>query len=250
MNREEAIGHLDEHGYVRLEQALTPEQAQALRERSTELIAAEREPGEREADDAYVYLDGNAQRVWNLVNKGRIYEEMIQHPRVLELQEQLLGDDCILSSFTINLIGPGSEAGRWHNDSPPLGGFPDPLPEQARCANTIYALDDFTPENGATWVVPSSHRRCCAPDEAGQYDDGIQLEARMGDIVVFHGATWHRSGANATDRERMILLGFFCRAFAKPQQDGFRLAQPEVIERATPPLKRLLGFDSQSGLRT
>ena len=50
--------------------------------------------------------------MWSLVNKGRINEEMIQHPRVLELQEYLLGDDCILSSFTVNFIGPGSAAGR------------------------------------------------------------------------------------------------------------------------------------------
>ena len=47
----------------------------------------------------------------------------------------------------------------------------------------------------------------------------------------------------------MILLGFFCRSFMKPQQDQFRLASPEVVERATPTLKRLLGFDSQSGMR-
>jgi len=73
-----------------------------------------------------------------------------------------------------------------------------------------------------------------APDPGGEYDDGIQLKIRMGDIIVFHGATWHASGANRTERGRMILFGFFCRAFAKPQQDGFRLAQPEVIERATP----------------
>ena len=48
----------------------------------------------------------------------------------------------------------------------------------------------------------------------------------------------------------MILLGFFCRSFIKPQQDQFRLASSEVADRATPTLKRLLGFESQSGLRT
>ena len=77
-------------------------------------------------------------------------------------------------------------------------------------------------------MVPGSHKGRCAPDPAGEYDDGIQLKIRMGDIIVFHGATWHASGANRTERGRMILLGFFCRAFTKPQQDGFRLAQPEV----------------------
>lgn len=253
MNREQAIAHLDEQGYVILEGALTPDQANQLRDRSAELIAQERTElitQERAASDEYIYMDGKSQRVWNLVNKGRIYEEMIQHPRVLELQEYLLGDDCILSSFTVNLIGPGSAAGRWHNDSPPLGTFPDPLPSNALCANTIYVLDDFTQENGATWMVPDSHKRSHRPEPQGQYDDGIQLAAHKGDIVVFNGGTWHASGANHTANERMILLGFFCRSFAKPQQDGFRLAEPELVERATPTLKRLLGFESQSGLRT
>jgi len=245
MNSKEAIAHLDEHGYVVLEGALTPDQANQLRDRSAELVNQEREAG-----GEYVYLDDKSQRVWNLVNKGRIYEEMLQHTRVLELQEYLLGDDCILSSFTVNLIGPGSDGGRWHSDSPPLGTFPDPLPPKAFCANTIYVLDDFTPENGATWMVPGSHRRSHRPEPQGEYDDGIQLAAHKGDIVVFNGGTWHASGANHTASERMILLGFFCRSFAKPQQDLFRLAQPELVERATPTLKRLLGFESQSGLRT
>ena len=61
--------------------------------------------------------------MWNLVNKGRIYEEMIQLPQVLALQEYLLGDNCILSSFTVNHIGPGAPAGALHIDFP-LGSFP------------------------------------------------------------------------------------------------------------------------------
>ena len=104
-------------------------------------------------------------------------------------------------------------------------------------------------DNGATRLVPGSYKRGHTPDPEAAYDDVIQLDARRGDIVIIHGATWHSSGANRTREERMILLGFFCRSFMKPQQDQFRLASPEVVERATPTLKRLLGFDSQSGMR-
>ena len=246
MNRDEAISHLDEDGYVVLEGALPPDQANELRDRSAELIAEERTSGHaEEGRGREIYLDGKSQRVWNLVNKGRIYEEMIQHPQVLELQEHLLGDNCILSSFTVNLIGPGSPAGRLHFDAP----LPD-KPSAPFTANTIYVLDDFTPENGATWVVPGSYRRGYGPEPEKEYGDAIQLGAHKGDIVVFHGATWHRSGANRTERERMILLGFFCRSFIRPQHDQFRLARSEVVERAKPTLKRLLGFDSQPSLRT
>ena len=244
MKLEDAKSHLDEHGYVVLKEALTPDQAGALRDRSAELAAAE-----KAGSGEHVYFDGQAQRVWNLVNKGRIFEEMIQLPQVLALQEHLLGDDCILSSFTVNLIGPGAPAGGLHVDFP-LGRFPQPPPPFAFCANTIYVLDDFTPENGATRIVPGSYKRGHTPDPEAAYDDVIQLDARRGDIVIIHGATWHSSGANRTGEERMILLGFFCRSFMKPQQDQFRLASPEVVERATPTLKRLLGFESQSGMRT
>ncbi len=242
MNLENAIAHLDEHGYVVLRKALTPEKADDLRNRSAECVASEK------ADGEHVYFDGQAQRVWNLVNKGRIFEEMIQLPQVLALHEHLLGDDCILSSFTVNLIGPGAPAGGLHVDFP-LGRFPQPAPPFAFCSNTIFVLDDFTSENGATQIVPGSYKRGTPPEPEKEYDDVIQLDARKGDIVIIHGATWHSSGANRTEQERMILLGFFCRSFMKPQQDQFRLASPEVVERATPTLKRLLGFESQSGLR-
>ena len=244
MNKAEAITRLDADGYVILKGAMTLQQADALRDRSAELAAAERKAG-----GEHVYSEGKAQRVWNLVNKGRIYEEMIQLPRLIDLQAQLLGDDCVLSSFTVNLIGPGSEAGRLHFDHP-LGSFPKPLPTEAFCANTVYVLDDFTPENGATRIVPGSFRRGYGPDPEQEYDDEIQLDAKKGDIVVFHGASWHGSGENRSDRDRMILLGVFCRGFMRPQQDQFKLSRPEVVARATPMLKRLLGFNAQSGMRT
>jgi len=239
MTKEEAIAHLDEFGYVVLEGALSPDQTTALRGRSAELIEEDRANGNKHA-----YLDGKSCRVWNLVSKGRIYEEMIQLPQILEYQEYLLGDDCILSSFSINLIGPGSPAGGLHIDGL-LGAFPKPLPMAALCSNSIYVLDDFTPENGATLMVPGSHKRGYGPEPEKEYDDVIQLHARRGDIVIFHGATWHASGTNRSEQERMILLGFFCRSFIKPQQDNVKLAKPEVVERATPVLKRLMGFDSQ-----
>ena len=243
MSKEEAVAQLDEHGYVVLKGALTQDQANALRTRSVELAAVERAAGSE-----HVYHDGKSQRVWSLVNKGRIYEEMIQLPQVLELQEHLLGEDCVLSSFTVNLIGPGAPAGNLHADYP-LASFPKPLPTAAFYANTIYVLDDFTAENGATLMVPGSYKRGYGPDPEQQYDDVIKIAAHKGDIVIFHGATWHASGANESERERIILLGYFCRSFIKPQQDNFKLVRSEVVERATPILKRLLGYDCQSGLR-
>lgn len=240
--KEKLIAHVDEYGYVVLEGALTEDEADELRARSMELARKEREEGGK-----YLYLDGKSQRVWNLVNKGQIFEEAIQNPRVLEFQEYLLGEDCILSSFTVNVIGSGSPASQLHIDYP-LGRLPTPLPGFALCANSVYLLDDFTLENGATRLVPGSHKRGYGPKPGEEYDDIIQVTGKKGDAIIVHGSLWHSSGANHTDKDRVGLLGFFCRSFMKPQQDHLKLVSPEVIERASPTLKRLLGLNSQPNL--
>lgn len=234
----ELLTHLDEQGYVVLEGILSAAQAEALRRRSIELAAQEHAGG------AVRYLDGKSQRVWNLVNKDPLFAEVIQLPAVLALHEYLLGTDCILSSFTVNLIGPGSPAGALHIDYP-LSKLPPPLPAFALCANSIYLLDDFTRENGATWVIPGSHKRGYGPSEGVAYADMIQLRGKKGDVVIIDGRIWHGSGANQTTDNRVALLGFFCRAFMKPQQDHLHLVAPAIIEQGTPTLQRLLGLTSQ-----
>ena len=109
--------------------------------------------------------------VWNLVDKDELFENAIQYPRMLNGIEYLLGEDCTLSSFTVNIIGPGAPEGGLHIDHP-LGGMPTPRPSFALSANSVWFLDDFTLENGATRCVPGSHRRLEAIPEPGvKYDD-------------------------------------------------------------------------------
>ena len=232
--------HLDERGFVVLEDAIPADQADALRDRSMTLARQE-----RAASGEHVYLGEKAQRVWNLVDKGEVFERAIQHPRVLGAMTWLLGADCTLSSFTVNVIGPGAPDGGLHIDHP-LATLPTPRPAFPLSANSIWFLDDFTAENGATRCVPGSHRRLEALPEPGErYDDELQVTGRKGSVMIINGALWHASSANRTGRERVCLLGFFCRAFLKPQQDQIRIVSDEVVARATPTLKRLLGFDSR-----
>ena len=239
---EDEHAFLEENGYVTLPDILTPDEARIVRERVMALADVE-----RAADPDCVYLDGKSQRVWNLVNKDEMFEGLAQHPRTLGAHEGLLGDDCTLSSFTANVIGPGSPEGGLHMDSP-LSELPTPLPEYALVANSVWLLDDFTEENGATYCVPGS-QRLGRPPTADDRPRLVQVTGRAGSVTIIHGSIWHGSAPNRTDRHRVALLGFFCRAVLKPQQNHMALATPNVLARATSVMRRLLGFSSQPGER-
>ena len=237
---------LDQQGFLLLENLIPSDSAVQLREHSLALATAERKAGKN-----YAYLANNsAQRVWNLVDKGEIFEEAIQQPKMLAAMEYLLGADCTLSSFTVNVLYPGAPDAGLHIDYP-LSGLPTPRPNFPMVANSVWFLDDFTLENGATSCVPRSHRRLEALPEPGvEYADEVQICGPQGSVLIVNGAIWHGSSENRTNVPRVGLLGFFCRSILKPQQAHSELVSDEVVSRATPTLKRLLGFDSLPNMNT
>ena len=231
---------LDQHGFLLLESLIPPDTTAQLREHALSLAVAEQQAGK-----GHSYLaNDSAQRVWNLVDKGEIFEEAIQHPKMLAAMAYLLGADCTLSSFTANVLYPSAPDAGLHIDYP-LSGLPTPRPNFPIVANSVWFLDDWTLENGATRCVPGSHRRLEALPEPGvAYDDALQICGPRGSVLIVNGAIWHGSSENRTNESRVGLLGFFCRSILKPQQAHLELVSDDVISRATPTLKRLLGFDS------
>ena len=211
-----------------------------LRERALEFALADKEAGK-----GYTYLPNDrAQRVWNLVDKGEVFETAIQNPAMLAAMEYLLGADCTLSSFTANILYPGAADAGLHIDFP-LSGLPTPRPSFPLVANSVWFLDDFTTENGATSCIPGSHKRLETLPEGGvEYKDKQQVCGPGGSVLIVNGAVWHGSSENRSDTPRVALLGFFCRSILKSQQDHINLVSDEVIERATPTLRRLLGYNS------
>ena len=232
--------HLDRHGFLLLENLIPLDTTLALRERSLALAEAEKKAGK-----SHTYLaNDTAQRVWNLIDKGEIFEEAIQHPKMLAAMAYLLGADCTLSSFTVNVLYPGAPDAGLHIDYP-LSALPIPRPSFPLVANSVWFLDDFTHENGATSCVPGSHHRLEALPQSGvEYADEVQICGPRGSVLIVNGAIWHGSSENRTNEPRVGLLGFFCRSILKPQQAHLNLVSDEVISRATPTLKRLLGLDS------
>ncbi len=221
--------YLDVQGYLLLEGVLSP--SEAVQYRQQLLALAAQEPGRINP----------TQHVRWLVNKGADYRKLLLHPAVDPWFRHLLGDDYALSTLTSNVVRPGAPDGRYHTDFQDR--VPEPLPEFPLTANSLWLLDEFTPENGGTRLVPGSHRwRRRPPPDLAVHPDEIRIAAPAGSVLLFNGGVWHSSGANTTDRERVCLICFCLRSFMKPQFDFVHYLSDEAYAEATPELKRLYGF--------
>jgi ectoine hydroxylase-related dioxygenase (phytanoyl-CoA dioxygenase family) len=234
-----AKADLAEHGYCLIEGALDADRVAALRGRVAELAAQEIVDG-----TDYVYESGCNQRVWNLLNKDDIFVELALDPTVLRLMEHMLDFGFLLSNIDANIAGPGGQPMFLHADQ---SFVPPSWPPYPLVANAMWMLDDFTPDNGATRVVPNSHRLGRGPD----YGTGevatvetVPVCAPAGTAMVFEGRLWHQTGANVTESVRRHgILAYYCRPFIRQQENFFVSLDPAVIDRADPRLRQLLGWE-------
>jgi ectoine hydroxylase-related dioxygenase (phytanoyl-CoA dioxygenase family) len=237
-----AAADIAENGYCLLKCPIPDELFNKLRSRLGEVIQEERENG-----TAFVY-DNDSQRVFSLLNKGAEFEEIVQNPAVLEIMEQVLGYNFMLSSTHANVAGPGGPPMNLHADQTFCRA---PWPDYALVANSMWMLDDFTVENGATRIIPGSHKLNRQPNYlAGEGNAAAEpVCAPAGSVMLFDGRLWHQTGENTTRSEhRRGILNYYCRAYVRQQQNFFAGLSPDVLERATPLMRRLLGWENYLSL--
>ena len=160
---------------------------------------------------AYKYAE-NVDRVWNLVNKHMLFSDLITNPLIATLMDAIFDRDTrhqkfFLSSFQATYVRPGAKAQALHIDTP----VPNPLPPWEIKANTIWILDEFTDVNGATEIIPGSHKYGRRPVDSDLKDhEGLRkIKAPTGSLIVTSGYLWHRAGANLSQGLRTALLGSF-----------------------------------------
>jgi ectoine hydroxylase-related dioxygenase (phytanoyl-CoA dioxygenase family) len=230
---------LDTDGYVVLKNFVPPETLAEVRDRVEELYAAE---GENAGSE--FRLEPGSRRLANLVDKGAIFEKLIAMPEVLELVRHVLGENFKLSSFNARSANPYS------NEAQPLHCDAAALPDENGywVCNTIWLLDDFTEQNGATRMIPGSQNWRKLPnaemaDLIAPHPQEVLLLAPAGSVVVMNTHGWHGGTANRTSGHRRALHGFFCRSDKPQQQYQKRLLRLETQAHLTPELRKLLALD-------
>jgi ectoine hydroxylase-related dioxygenase (phytanoyl-CoA dioxygenase family) len=233
---------LDEQGWVRLAGYITAERRRRLVDRIDALFAEE---GERAG--AEFRREEGARRLANLVDKGAAFVECILDETVVAHVAHVLGPRLKLSSLNARSATPhGAESQPLHVDA---GALPDA--EGYWVCNSVWMLDDFTPDNGALRVVPGSHRWGRRPQEAltdpqAPHPAEVLVTGRAGDVVVMNSHLWHGGTANRTDRRRLAMHGFYCR-WDKPQQQYQKpLLRPETLAALSPAARHILALDDSA----
>jgi ectoine hydroxylase-related dioxygenase (phytanoyl-CoA dioxygenase family) len=236
-DRARAFADLDAHGYCVIADVLRPAEVTALRARVI---------GQGQGEDArgVAFHDSKAnQRIWMMVNKGRMFRDLVIHPLVMEMMPHLLDEDFILSSLTANIARPGGEVMYLHADQGYLG-FWTPKPV---VANILWMLDDFTDENGGTRLIPGSHRRARQPEDTQERT--IAAVGKAGSALIFDGRLLHGTGANrTTDMQRHGILTYYCRPFIRQQENFFLGMAPELRATEREAFLERIGYRIWAGL--
>jgi ectoine hydroxylase-related dioxygenase (phytanoyl-CoA dioxygenase family) len=239
---ERARADLRAHGLCRLVDALDPARLARARDVVYRAVDEDRDLGRQQTGFALDRDDRNV-RVWNLLDRDRIFAELVEHPFAVTLVRDTLGWPALLSNISGNVTLPGSGAGVLHADQVFV---PEPWPARPQGVNVAWCIDDFTRENGATEVVPGSFALHRSPRPEEQHVATVPIEAPAGSVVAFDSRMWHRTGANTSrDGTRAAVFPFYTTPIYRTQENWFLSLGPEVIEAASDTLLTLLAFKSQ-----
>jgi ectoine hydroxylase-related dioxygenase (phytanoyl-CoA dioxygenase family) len=183
-------------------------------------------------------------RIYNLLVHGELYGEFALHPRTLPIVEGVLSSSCLISSLSSIAIRGGEAAQPIHADDQVI---PLKKPHRAIVCNTMWAITDFTEENGATRIIPGSHKRDHNPAFGTKYESQA-AEMKAGSVMVFNGSMWHGGGANQTDQRRVGVAMNYCAGYIR-QQENQQLGVPQELVKTMPKrLQELIGYSVYRGL--
>jgi ectoine hydroxylase-related dioxygenase (phytanoyl-CoA dioxygenase family) len=236
----EHIARVAAEGFTIVEDAIEPALLDAL---ASELARLEAELDARPATNLFEGL--KTVRIYNLLARGKVFEQIPVHEKILPIVEGVLDRGCLVSSLSSIAIGPGETPQPLHADDMLI---PLPRPHVPLVCNTMWALTDFTGDNGATRVVPKSHLRDRAPELGTTYEDTIPAVMKRGSVLVFNGSIWHGGGENRTGQRRIGIAMNYCAGWIR-QQENQQLGIPLEIARGfSPRLRKLVGYGIYRGL--
>ncbi len=224
------MAEFGERGYTVIEGALTGAQVALVRSELQPLLDA----GPFGRND---FEGHRSKRQYALLAKAPSTALLCEHPDVLAIVDEVLMPNYLLSSNLAIDLHPGETRQSWHFDD---GGVNQPRPRKPAGVSTIWAFDDFTADNGATQVIPGSHRWGDErPDDRDH--EAVTVTMPAGSVVVFAGTLWHRGGANDSDANRLAVTPQYCEPWARQLENMILAVGPRAADYSDR-IKAMLGY--------
>tara|TARA_R110002072_G_scaffold1780_5_gene14660 strand:+ start:3500 stop:4741 length:1242 start_codon:yes stop_codon:yes gene_type:complete len=237
-------------GYCKIEDALSVDQVELIRQR-----VLEQAEGERMAGIAQKTPSG--QNINCCVNKGECFEGLIEQrsdvvqggPLLEQLVTEALGPDWICTSLIAAISLEGGVPQALHQDQSSDLDSRSPM-----TINILTAITDVDETNGGTLVIPGSHLVLSdavrANKPVGKLPPAINIDARAGTMVITDGRLLHGTGINHTKSPRIVMLNGMQKPFLRQQENWMLSVRPEVLQRASSKLLQRMGYQATNGAQT
>jgi hypothetical protein len=180
-------------------------------------------------------------RTGGLVGRAPASHDLVMHPIVTGAVGNVLGHATTFQLHVTQLISiePGQPAQYVHRDQWAFDFFSFPAGYEVTC-NTIWAMSDFTEENGGTRLIPGSHR----------YDDKLQFteadteaaEMTKGSVLVYTGALYHGGGPNRSEGIRHGVNITYCVGWLRQEENQYLSVPADVARELPDDLLRMIGY--------
>ncbi len=187
------------------------------------------------------FLGARTKRLGGLLRKSAAVRELVVHPVILALADRILQPHC--ARYQLNFSGimhllPGAEAQELHRDGDL---YPFPYPSPPTLMPVMWALSDFTAENGGTQYVPGSH--LWEGDRSPRPEEVRSTVMPAGSALVYLSGTIHGGGTNVSTTNRTGLALQYSLGWLRQEENQYLANPPEVARHFSDQLQRLIGYD-------
>jgi len=233
------LKNIETDGYTIIENAIKPGLVDMLNQALSDL---EKNLAIKPGDNTF---EGhNTIRIYNLLAHQAVFQQIPVHAQLLPIIEGVLDKGCLVSSLSSISIDPGEVAQPMHVDDALMQ---QKRPHKSIVCNSMWALTDFTEENGATRIVPGSHNWDHTPEYRKHYDS-IPAEMSKGSLLIWNGSLWHGGGANNSGERRVGIAMNYCAGYIRQQENQQLGLSKEIVEQFSARLLHLIGYGTYNGL--
>ena len=183
----------------------------------------------------------NTRRTGALIARSPAARELLQHQLILDVARRLMhqAKEIQVHLTQVISIGPDSPGQSIHRDQWAFDFFDFPADLHPQC-NTIWALNDFTEENGATRLIPGSQDWPVSFEHT--VEESVAAEMTTGSCLIYTGKVYHGGGENRSDAVRAALNLTYCAAWLRQEENQYLSCPPDVAAELDDKLLRLMGY--------